>query len=269
MRSLAISIIAAALLATPALAQQPHPGGQPPPGQPGQPPPHEYGAPSPDGPRWSRGDRLPDEFRNDRYRVTDWRARNLRTPPAGYRWYCYQHGDCFLVRERTGIIRQPVWRDERNDDWRRRYTRSYSYNDDIYYRECRERPDPGGVILGGLIGGLIGHAAGRDRDEAATFMGIIIGSALGAALTRDLDCEDRSYAYPSFYRALNGYRIGRVYTWRNPRSGHHGEFSVQRYYYDGSGFRCADYRHIAYADRRREARGHACRQADGAWAFLN
>ena len=189
-------------------------------------------------------------------------------PPRGYRWMCYERGNCFLVAISTGIIRQTYWRDDRDYNWRQRYSRTYTYDDDIYYRECRGRSDPAGILIGGLIGGLLGRAAGDDR-AGATFAGIIIGGALGAALTRDMDCEDRSYAYHAYYDSLNGGRPGMNYRWRNPRNNHRGDFRVRSYYYDNYGFRCANYRHTVWIDRRRQADGRACRQPDGAWAFLN
>jgi len=181
---------------------------------------------------------------------------------------CYQRGNCFLVADRTGVIRDARWRDDRDYRWRQRYSRMYTYDDDIYYRECRSRPDPAGILIGGLIGGLLGRAAGDDR-AGATIAGIIIGGAVGAALTRDLDCDDRSYAYGAFHQGLNGGRAGIVHRWRNPHNRHHGDFHVRSYYYDSYGFHCANYRHVAYVDRRRQADGRACRQPDGAWAFLN
>jgi len=181
---------------------------------------------------------------------------------------CYQRGNCFLVANNTGIIRDTRWRDDREYYWQQRYSRTYTYDDDIYYRECRHRPDPAGILIGGLIGGLLGRAAGDDR-AGATFAGIIIGGVLGAALTRDMDCDDRSYAYHAYYDGLNGGRPGAIYRWRNPRNNHHGDFRVRSYYYDSYGFHCASYRHVVYLDRMRRADGRACRQPDGAWAFLN
>jgi surface antigen len=184
-----------------------------------------------------------------------------------YRWMCYARGNCFLVADRTGVIRDARWRDDRDRRWRQHYSRTYSYEDDIYYRECRSRPDPAGILIGGLIGGLIGHAVGDER-AGATFAGIIIGGALGGALTRDMDCDDRSYAYYAYYHGLNRGYPG-IYRWRNPHNNHHGDFHVRGYYYDAYGFNCANYRHVVYLDRRREANGRACRQPDGAWAFLD
>ncbi len=181
---------------------------------------------------------------------------------------CYERGNCVLVGINSGMVRQTYWRGDRDYRWRKRYSRTYYYGDDLYYRECRSRPDPAGILIGGLIGGLLGRSIGDDR-AGPTFAGIIIGGALGAALTRDLDCDDRGYAYRAYYDGLNGWRPGVVHRWRNPRNNHRGDFRVRSYYYDDDGFACANYRHTVWLDRRRQAVGRACRQPDGAWAFLN
>jgi surface antigen len=173
-----------------------------------------------------------------------------------------------LAHSRTGIVLRSAYRNDRDDNWRRRYSRSYSYNDDLYYRECRNRPDPSGMLLGGLIGGLLGRAA-NDDGSGGMFAGIIIGSALGAAVTRDMDCDDRGYAYHAYFDSLNSGRAGRAYRWHNPSNNHRGDFRVRSYSYDADGFQCASYVHTAFLDRRRQETGRACRQPDGAWAFLN
>jgi len=55
-------------------------------------------------PHWARGDRLPEEFRSDRYAVADWRAMHLNRPARGYHWV--HVGDRYLlVADRTGLIR--------------------------------------------------------------------------------------------------------------------------------------------------------------------
>ncbi|WP_165184658.1 RcnB family protein [Caulobacter soli] len=36
--------------------------------------------------RWERGQRLDARYRDNRYYVSDYRARGLRAPPRGYRW---------------------------------------------------------------------------------------------------------------------------------------------------------------------------------------
>jgi len=158
-----------------------------------------------------------------------------------------------------------------SDRWRQRYSRTYSYNDDVFYQECRNSPDPAGVIAGALIGGLLGSAVGQGGGRTgATVAGVIVGGVVGAALTSNLDCEDRSYAYKSYYDGLNSGRPGSRHEWRNPRNDHRGEFRVGRYYNDPDGFRCADFTQTIYIDGRpQEAHGRACRQPDGAWAVVN
>jgi surface antigen len=274
MRRLAL-ILGAFIIASACAQAQPGPGPGPGPyhcGGPGQPPCPPYPPPggqpvAPPYPRWSPGDRLPPAWRQDQYAVPDWRDRNLPPAPRGYRWYCSAPRNCVLVRTSTGIVVRTGWNDEREDYWRRRYSRRYSYQDDIYYRECRSRPDPAGILLGGLIGGLIGGAA-DGHDAGAVFAGIIIGGIAGAALSNELDCDDRSYAYRTFYTGLNGWRTDVPYDWRNPGNGHHGQFRVRSYYYDPYGFHCARYRHTVWTARRHQFDGRACRQPDGAWTFI-
>ena len=222
-------------------------------------------------PRWSRGDRLPREYMQERFFVTNWQQHNLRQPPRGYRWVRNDSNDFFLVLISTGVLLEVVYRDDRDDRWRQRYSRTYSRDDDIYYRDCRNSPDPAGIIAGAVIGGLLGNAVGRGGEQAgATIAGIIVGGALGAALTSNLDCEDRSYAYRTYYDGFNSGRTGRSYSWRNPANDHRGEFRIASYYNDRDGFRCANYTQTVYiGGRPQNATGRACRQPDGAWAIVN
>ncbi len=167
----------------------------------------------------------------------------------------------------------------RNDDpaarWQQQYQRQYSYQDDNYYRECRTQTDPGGVIAGALIGGILGNAltgGGRGNSggrAAGTIAGVVLGGALGASLTRNLDCNDRSYAYNSYYNGFNSGRAGVPFQWRNPDNGHYGEFRVNDYYNDQGGFRCANFAQQTYISRRPQAAtGRACQQPDGTWAVI-
>jgi surface antigen len=157
---------------------------------------------------------------------------------------------------------------DRDALWRARYARTYTYNDDNFYRECRQSVDPAGVIAGALIGGLLGNAVGRGSG-GATFAGIVVGGVTGAALTRNLNCEDRSYAYKAYYDGFNAGRAQVTYNWRNPRNGHYGEFRVGDYYTDPDGFRCANYTQRIYIDGRPQmATGQACQQPDGTWTIV-
>ena len=62
---------------------------------------HERGA----GPQhsWHKGDRIPDNYRDKRYEVSDWKAHNLRQPPSGYHWVNV-NGDYVLAAVATGVI---------------------------------------------------------------------------------------------------------------------------------------------------------------------
>jgi len=222
-------------------------------------------------PRWSRGDRVPNQYRQNQYVVTNWWDYGLRRPPRGYHWVHNDRNDFFLISIRTGTINDTFYRNDRNQNWRQNYSRNYSYDDDNYYRECRNSPDPAGIIAGALIGGLFGNTVGRGGGRTgATLAGVIVGGAVGVALTNNLDCDDRSYAYRTYYDGFNAGRPNTTYQWRNPRNDRRGEFRVGNYYNDRSGFRCANYRQTIYMQgRSQEARGVACRQPDGTWAIVS
>lgn len=155
--------------------------------------------------------------------------------------------------------------------WREGYGQTYTYNDDRFYQECRNRADPAGVIAGALIGGLIGNTAGRGGGRTgATVAGVVVGGALGASLTKRLDCGDRSYAYKTYYDGFNSGRANSNWQWENPDNGHYGDFRVRDYYVDNYGFRCANYTQQIYIDRHPEvSSGRACQQPDGTWAIVS
>jgi surface antigen len=166
----------------------------------------------------------------------------------------------------------PAYGDDRDARWRQQYSREYDYQDDNYYRECRNGPDPGGVLAGAVIGGLLGNTLGRGGGQAgATVAGVVIGGAAGAALTTDMNCEDRSYAYKIYYNGLNAGRRNASYDWRNPKNGHRGTFVVGDYYTDPAGFRCATFSQVTYINNRppQEVRGRACQEPNGTWAVVN
>ncbi|WP_459205266.1 RcnB family protein [Pseudomonas sp. MLB6B] len=52
---------------------------------------------------WRRGHVVEPRFRDDRYWVTDWRARHLSAPPPEHRWL-HVNGDYVLVAIATGVI---------------------------------------------------------------------------------------------------------------------------------------------------------------------
>jgi surface antigen len=160
--------------------------------------------------------------------------------------------------------------DPRSQRWQSRYRQAYTYTDDSFYRDCRTTADPGGVIVGALIGGLLGNTVARDGNRGVgTVAGVIVGGTLGAALTREMSCDDRSYAYRTYYDGFNAGRPNSTYQWRNPRNGNYGNFRVGDYYSDPDGFRCANYtQQIFINGRPQAASGRACQQPDGTWAIV-
>lgn len=160
--------------------------------------------------------------------------------------------------------------DNQDQSWNQRYQRQYTYQDDNYYRQCRTKVDPGGVIAGALIGGLLGNSMARGNGRTgATIAGVVVGGAMGAALTRNLDCEDQSYAYKTYYDGFNSGRTNVPYQWRNPNNGNYGEVRVNNYYNDQGGFRCANFTQQIFVNGRPQAAsGRACQQPDGTWAIV-
>lgn len=57
--------------------------------------------------QWSRGARLPAQYRQPRYVVHDWRHRHFRRPPSGHQWVRVGT-DYLLVGIATGIILDAV-----------------------------------------------------------------------------------------------------------------------------------------------------------------
>jgi len=239
---------------------------------------------------WRRGERIPNAYLVPQYFIVEPRVYHLVPPRPGYRWVVVER-DAYLVQITSGMIAdviagavadlngpgddrygpRPVITVDREDRWRQRYARTYTYNDDSFYKECRQSVDPAGVIGGALIGGLLGNAVGRGSGRTgATIAGVVLGGALGAALTRHLDCEDRSYAYKTYSDGFNSGRPNSVYKWSNPNNGHYGDFHVADYYNDPDGFRCANYTQQIFVDGRPQAAtGRACQQPDGTWAIVS
>ena len=174
-----------------------------------------------------------------------------------------------IERRRPNVGQRQVGpRAQREAQWQQQYGQTYSYNDDVYYQQCRNSVDPAGVIAGALIGGLLGSVV-SDGDGGAAVAGVIVGGVAGAALTNNLSCDDQSYAYRAYYDGLNAGYPDRSYRWQNPQSGRYGSFDVGNYYDDPYGFRCANYSQAIYVNgRMQEARGNACQQADGTWTIV-
>jgi surface antigen len=143
------------------------------------------------------------------------------------------------------------------------------YADDPFYRDCRSNNEVGGAIVGAILGGLLGNSVSQGQG-GATLAGLILGGVGGAALARNLDCEDRADVYRTYYDGFERGRPRASYQWRNDRTGHYGTLLVGDYYRDPDNYRCATYTQTIYVrGTPQAARGHACRQDDGTWAIID
>ena len=226
---------------------------------------------------WRSGERLPPgSFASEN--SIEPRLYHLEQPRPGYRWVAIE-GHAYLV-DTTGLVADmvivgfgppPFENEEREERWRLRYARNYTYKDDSFYRECHHAADPAGVVAGAVLAGVLGDAVAHgDGRTGATIVSVVAGGTLGAALTRNLDCQDRGYAYKTYADGFNAGHANSDYHWRNPATGHSGDFRVADYYSDPDGFRCANYaQQIFINGRPQSASGRACQQPDGTWAMVS
>lgn len=157
------------------------------------------------------------------------------------------------------------------------YGRGGYYDDRSYapgyardYRDCQRNQGNSqatNAAIGAAAGGLLGNqVAGRGSRTGGTIAGVLLGAIAGYALTKDVDCNDRGYAEPTYQRGLEG-QIGQRYDWRNDEDRDRGNFTPTREYRRDN-YTCRDWRATTYRDGRPMRRnGSACRYEDGNWYF--
>ena len=159
-----------------------------------------------------------------------------------------------------------------NELWSRAYGRVFTVNDDIFYRECRNQPvNPGSAIAGAVIGGILQGqgAAPQAAPIAAADPRMIVTGPTGTQLLRNMNCEDRGYAYRAFVDSFAALRVNTPIEWRNIRTNRRGIFLIERQYMDQDGFRCSDFSHTTFVAGRAEVtRGRACQQPDLLWVVV-
>jgi surface antigen len=129
---------------------------------------------------------------------------------------------------------------------------------------CSGRDHAGGTILGAIAGGVIGGAVSHGNGGAVVG-GAILGGLAGNAISRDIDCEDRSYAERSYYDSFHG-RVGERYNWRHGRN--YGYVTTTREYWRGRQL-CRDFTQVVYRHGREYERyGTACRRRGGDWYIV-
>jgi surface antigen len=137
----------------------------------------------------------------------------------------------------------------------------YYYRQGDYEQSCRQGNAAAGTIFGAVAGGLLGGAISHGNGGAIVG-GVVVGGVLGNSLSRDIDCDDRSYAFSSYDAALNG-DVGRDYDWNHGNN--RGTFRTVREYRDGDRV-CRDFHVVSYRDGQRYERdGTACRSPGSNW----
>lgn len=128
---------------------------------------------------------------------------------------------------------------------------------------CSGHSHAGGTILGAIAGGVIGGAVSHGNGGAVVG-GAIVGGLAGNAISRDIDCEDRDYAYRSYNDSFDG-DVGRHYEWHHGE--HHGYIVTTREY-RRHGHLCRDFEQVTYRHGREVVReGTACRR-HGEWELI-
>jgi len=128
---------------------------------------------------------------------------------------------------------------------------------------CSGRDHTGGTVLGAIVGGVVGGAVSHGNGGAVV-AGAVVGGLAGNAIARDIDCEDREYAYRSYHDSFDG-DVGRHYEWRH--GGRHGYIVTTREY-RRHGRLCRDFEQVTYRRGREVVReGTACRR-HGEWELI-
>ena len=122
-----------------------------------------------------------------------------------------------------------------------------------------------GTVIGGVIGNQFGSGTGR---TAATILGALAGGIVGREIGTGLDQRNQQYAVNAEYNALENGSPGKPVQWQGG-NGVYGEVVPQQTYQVGSQ-NCRRYSHTVYIDGQpQQARGTACRNADGSWSLLS
>ncbi len=123
-----------------------------------------------------------------------------------------------------------------------------------------------GAVIGGVAGGLLGNTVGHGNGRAAaTIIGAALGAVVGSEIGRSLDERDREYAEATAERSLRSNRVG---YWKNPETGHRGQFRPRRSYQRDDDL-CRDFEHTIWVDGDPElVEGTACEMADGSWRVV-
>jgi surface antigen len=131
---------------------------------------------------------------------------------------------------------------------------------------CQGHKQQWGTVAGGLAGAAIGSQfGGGDGQLVGIAAGALLGGMIGNQIGESLDEKDRNYSMRTSQYALESAPSGRTQVWRNPDSGHSGEFTPTRTFQSGDSY-CREYvQKVFVGGKAAEAHGTACRMPDGTW----
>jgi surface antigen len=125
-----------------------------------------------------------------------------------------------------------------------------------------------GEVAGGLAGKITGSGEVDRGDVAAANIAAMNGGLVGGQIGAGMDERDRRTALEAEYRALEYTQSGQPITWKSSRSNLYGTVVAAQPYRVGSQD-CRQYSHTVFSGgQSRNARGTACRNADGSWTPL-
>lgn len=125
-----------------------------------------------------------------------------------------------------------------------------------------------GAGLGAVVGSQVGSGVGR---VVATSAGAAMGGYFGGKAFRKLAEADRRMAYEAQHQALERGRSGETMSWRNPITGNAGHVTAYPAFQANNNAPCRRFTHVVdlMGDGEvTEAKGVACRNADGSWRLV-
>lgn len=130
---------------------------------------------------------------------------------------------------------------------------------------CATTSGPGTGRTAPTNGGTVTDSRPKTSEEMVSAMG---GGLIGGALGTGLDARERRKALEAEYRALEYTQSGNEVAWKGDREGRSGIVVPAQPYRVGSQD-CRQFQHTVVIDgASRNARGTACRNADGSWTIL-
>lgn len=125
-----------------------------------------------------------------------------------------------------------------------------------------------GTAASGLADKITGGDDGGSGNVAAAIIAEMNGGLVGGQIGAGMDERDRRIALEAEYRALEYTQSGQPVTWKSSRSSLYGTVVAAQPYRVGSQD-CRQYSHtVFFGGQSRNARGTACRNADGSWTPL-